>query len=72
MLVEISKRKLESYKRAEAVAQEARRYIANCHVLEPDLLAEFVIHWMKVTGKVKYETPEPPPKRFKSSIRKIL
>ena len=64
MLIEISKRKLESYKRAEAVAQEARRYIANRHKLEPDLLAKFVVHWMKVTGNVKYETPSPPPKRL--------
>ena len=63
---EISKRKLESYKRAEKVAQEARRYVANCHKIDPNLLAEFVIHWMKVTGEVKYQIPAPPPKRFKA------
>ena len=60
----ISKRKLESYKRAEKVSQEARRYITNCHKLEPNLLADFVIHWMKVTGNIKYEIPTPPKSRF--------
>lgn len=60
---EISKRKLESYKRAEAVAQAARIYLQNCHKLQPNELLEHVLHWMKVTGKVKYEKPLPPPKR---------
>lgn len=60
---EISKRKLESYKRAEAVAQAARRYLQNCHKESPNELLEHVFHWMKVTGKVKYEKPSTPPKR---------
>ncbi len=62
----ISKRKLESYKRAEKVAQEARRQIAgNQNNIDLNKLADFVIHWMKETGKVKYEIPKPPPSRFK-------
>ena len=60
---EISKRKLESYKRAEAVAQVARIYLQNCHKLQPNELLEHVLHWMKVTGNVKYEKPSLPPKR---------
>ncbi len=60
---EISKRKLESYKRAEAVAQEARRFLQVCHKESPDELLEHVLHWMKVTGKVKYEKPKSPPRR---------
>jgi len=59
----ISKRKLESYKRAEAVAQTARKYLQNCHKENPDDLLEHVLHWMKVTGNIKYEKPKPPPKR---------
>ncbi len=59
---EISKRKLESYKRAEAVAQVARKYLQNCHKENPNELLEHVLHWMKVTGKVKYEKPKPAPK----------
>jgi hypothetical protein len=60
---EISKRKLESYRRAEAVAQAARKYLQNCHSEMPNELLEHVLHWMKVTGKVKYEKPKQPPKR---------
>ena len=59
---EISKRKIESYKRAEAVAQAARIYLQNCHKLHPNDLLEHVLHWMKVTGKVKYDKPNPAPK----------
>jgi len=61
----ISKRKLESYKRAEKVAQEARWQASSFHRNNPNKLCDFVIHWMKVTGEVKYERPTPPPKRFK-------
>lgn len=61
----ISKRKLESYKRAEKVAQEARRQCSAAYRCDLNQLCDFVIHWMKVTGKVKYEIPTPPPKQFK-------
>ena len=60
---EISKRKLESYKRAEAVAQVARRFLSVDHKDGLDELLDQVLHWMKVTGNVKYEKPKPPPKR---------
>jgi len=61
----ISKRKLESYKRAEKVAQEARRQCVSYTNSNPNQLSDFVIHWMDVTGKVKYDIPTPPAKRFK-------
>lgn len=61
----ISKRKLESYKRAEKVAQEARRQCSAAYNNDPNQLCEFVIHWMNVTGNIKYQIPAPPPKRFK-------
>ena len=60
----ISKRKLESYKRAEKVAQEARRQCSAAYNSDPNQLSEFVINWMRVTGKIKYEIPKPPAKRF--------
>ena len=61
----ISKRKLESYKRAERVAQEARRQCVSANNANPNQLCDFVIHWMKVTGEVKYHIPAPPKSRFK-------
>ena len=61
----ISKRKLESYKRAEKVAQEARRQCSGGNNLDLNQLCDFVVHWMAVTGEVKYDIPTPPAKRFK-------
>ena len=58
MLVEISKRKLESYKRAEIVAREARHQVSVQYRSDPNRLAEFVIRWMAVTGKIKYSVPK--------------
>lgn len=61
MQVEISKRKLESYKRAEALAQEARRQIAGRRDdIDLNQLADFVIHWMRTTGNVKFNIPKRP------------
>ena len=59
----ISKRKLESYKRAEKVAQEARQQCLAQNESDHNRLCAFVIHWMRVTGNVKYEIPvRPKPK----------
>lgn len=56
----LSKRKLESYKRAEVVAQALRKYV----VLGPratqadlDLMMDALHDWMDVTGKLKYDPP---------------
>lgn len=59
----ISKRKLESYKRAERVAQEARRQMSAAYKSDPNKLCDLVINWMAVTGNIKYEIPTPPKKR---------
>lgn len=60
MKIEISKRKLESYKRAEAVAQEARHQLRSASVDNPARLADFVIYWMRSTGNVKFNRPDRP------------
>ena len=54
----LSKRRLESYRRAEVVAQAARRFITT-KVADKDLneLADTVLDWMAVTGKQKYDAP---------------
>jgi len=64
---QISSRKLESYKRAEAVAQELRRQIAGrSNNIDMNALADFVIHWMKSTGNIKYQKPQRPKIRQES------
>lgn len=54
----LSKRRLESYRRAEVVAQAARGFIT-AKVADRDLngLAATVLDWMTVTGKQKYDAP---------------
>ena len=53
----ISKRKLESYKRAELVAREVRYLIAHNEEMGAKI-ADLCIDWMKVTGKIKNARPE--------------
>ena len=53
----ISKRKLESYKRAEMVCQELRHQIANNGINE-SRLCNYAIYWLKVTGNIKFELPK--------------
>ena len=57
---EISKRKLESYKRAELVAREVRSQIGtpNYGKWDQNLIASYVINWMEVTGSIKFEKPK--------------
>jgi len=56
MKITISKRKIESNKRAQKVAQHMRWLIARN--LNPDQrAADLTISWMKVTGRSKFETP---------------
>ncbi len=57
----LPKRKLESYRRAEIVAQASRRMItagANPSQELVDLWSGAVLDWMTVTGKLKYEKPK--------------
>ena len=61
MLIEISKRKLESYKRAEAVAQEARLQLSeHGGIADNQRLLQLVLHWMKKTGNIQYQEPKFP------------
>lgn len=56
----LSKRKLESYRRAEVVAQAARRLLTahvNARQAEFDMLLDTVLDWMDVTGQAKYAAP---------------
>ena len=58
MTINISKRKLESYKRAELIAKEVRYLMArNMQLLSNDKLFELLKNWMNVTGKIKYKRP---------------
>ena len=60
MNIEISKRKLESYKRAEKVAQELRYQMQSVSFKDEEALFDFVIHWMRTTGDIKFERPQRP------------
>lgn len=60
MKAEISKRKLESYKRAEAIAQEIRYQMTHRREEDNERLADFVISWMNSTGNIKYDRPDKP------------
>lgn len=56
----ISARKLESFKRAEVVAQAVRKYVtAGPRVTQNDLdiLMHSLMDWMDVTGQLKYDDP---------------
>lgn len=58
----ISKRRMQSLLRAEAVAQELR-YQFSAHLNWDSLrLSDHLQNWMRVTGKQKYERPAPAPK----------
>ena len=59
MKIEISKRKLESYKRAEKVCQEFRYQIAMANREDWSRVLAYLSRWMDVTGaKVKYKRPK--------------
>ena len=54
----ISKRKLESYKRAEMVCQELRHQLAIACREDWNEVMQYLLHWQKVTGKkIKWERP---------------
>ena len=56
----ISKRKMESYKRAEVVAQAFRRQMCAGGRVTHDLVndtTDSLLDWMDVTGEVKYAKP---------------
>lgn len=56
----LSKRKLESYRRAEVVAQAARKFMTarvTDNQAEYDMLIDAVLDWMDATGQVKFAPP---------------
>lgn len=55
--MKLSKRKLESYRRAEMVAQECRYQFADNRRNDIKRISDLVIHWMRSTGNVKYDRP---------------
>ncbi|MCP4354419.1 MAG: hypothetical protein GY793_02060 [Proteobacteria bacterium] len=55
--VEISQRKLESYKKAEAFCREYR-YQAACMTMKDEgKLFNMLLKWMRITGDIKYKRP---------------
>ena len=55
----ISKRKLESYKRAEMVCQELRYQLAMACREDFYSVSKYLLHWQKVTGeKARYKRPK--------------
>jgi hypothetical protein len=60
--VTLSKRKLESYRRAEIVAQMSRKLASSgANWRDPMLANEWaamIRDWMMVTGKLKYDMPK--------------
>jgi len=58
MYIKISKRKLESYKRAEKVCQEFRHQASMAYREDWGSVVKYLLKWMRVTGsKVKYKRP---------------
>jgi hypothetical protein len=60
--IKISKRKLESYKRAEKVARECRYQFASHSRHNASAIVDMVIYWMNSTGDIKYKRPRRAPK----------
>ncbi len=54
----ISKRKMESYKRAEEVCQEFRHQMALACREDWNKVVPYMLRWMEVTGKIKFERPK--------------
>ena len=54
----ISKRKIESYKRAEKVCQELRYQLELPNRHDIHEVSKYLLQWMKVTGNIKYNRPK--------------
>jgi len=55
----ISKRKMESYKRAEMVCQELRYQLSMACREDMQKVSEYLIRWLNVTGKkIKFKRPK--------------
>lgn len=58
--MKLSKRKLESYKRAEMVAREARAQLSMSGALDQERLTNLIVYWMRSTGSIKWDRPNQP------------
>ena len=54
----ISKRKMESYKRAEIVCQELRYQLSDVNRGDMEKVTGYLLYWMRITGNVKYNRPK--------------
>lgn len=59
----LSKRKLESYKRAEIVCRELRAQLSDRRNEDTSRLTGAILSWMDVTGKIKFERTNIKPRR---------
>jgi hypothetical protein len=57
MGTKISKRKEESYRRAETVCRELRYQLSHAQNWDSEKLSGFLVKWMDKTGKIKFERP---------------
>ncbi len=55
--IEISQRKLESYKKAEAFCREYRYQAAYMTSKDEGKLFDMLLKWMRITGNIKYKRP---------------
>lgn len=61
MGTKISKRKLESYKRAELVCRELRHQLSDQRNADPSRLAKFCIYWYRISDRNGQIRPEKVP-----------
>jgi len=54
----ISKRKMESYKRAEMVCQELRHQMTMACREDWNEVLKYLLYWMDTTGNLKYNRPK--------------
>ena len=65
----ISKRKMESYRRAELVCRELRFQIGGKFAHQDlERAVDLLTYWMDKTGKIKYERPEPKVSKLKKKM----
>ncbi len=70
MLIQISKRRMESLLRAEELARELRFQIAGNQALRDDnLLADYCIAWLAVASTSRWTRPVKPVARHSQAIR---
>ena len=54
----ISKRKMESYKRAEMACQELRYQLSDNRRMDLNKVSDYLLFWMRSTENIKYDRPK--------------